>query len=106
MDNNSSFLYADNKYFIYLLLPLRRNKLELAHHNKLELAQHNKLKRKRINIYKGIMPTLQEKLSESLEVLRKIQSDEGISAIKATGISRTHRERLLENGFIREVMKG
>ena len=52
------------------------------------------------------MPTLQEKLAESLEVLRKIQSDEGITAIKATRISRTHRERLIKNGFIREVMKG
>ncbi len=52
------------------------------------------------------MPTLQEKLAESLEVLRKIQSDDGITAIKAAKISRTHRERLLENGFIREVMKG
>jgi hypothetical protein len=45
------------------------------------------------------MPTLQEKL-------RKIQSDEGIAAIKANKLSRTHRERLIENGFIKEVMKG
>lgn len=52
------------------------------------------------------MPTLQEKLAESLEVLRKIQSDEGSTGIKASKISRTHRERLIENGFIREVMKG
>ena len=52
------------------------------------------------------MPTLQEKIAESLEALRKIQSDNGLTAIKAAKISRTHRERLLENGFIREVMKG
>jgi hypothetical protein len=52
------------------------------------------------------MPSLQEKLAESLEVLRKIQSDEGITAIKASKISRTHRERLIKNGFIMEVMKG
>ena len=52
------------------------------------------------------MPTLPEKLAESLEVLRKIQSDEGITAIKADKLTRTHRERLLENGFLQEVMKG
>jgi hypothetical protein len=52
------------------------------------------------------MPTLSEKLAESLEELKKIQSEDGITAIKANKISRTHRERLLKNGFIQEVIKG
>ena len=46
-----------------------------------------------------------EKLAQSLGVLQALQ-DEGIVAIRAKNISRTHRERLLENGFIKEVMKG
>lgn len=52
------------------------------------------------------MPTPAEKLAESLEELRKIQSDEGITAIQASRLSRTHRERLRENGFIQDVIKG
>ncbi|PZR35006.1 MAG: cell filamentation protein Fic [Azospira oryzae] len=46
-----------------------------------------------------------EKLAESLEILKALQ-DGGLTAIRATDLSRTHRERLLENGFIQEVMKG
>ena len=46
-----------------------------------------------------------DKLAESLAVLKSIQ-DEGIVAIRADRLSRTHRERLLRSGFIREVMKG
>ena len=52
------------------------------------------------------MPTPAEKLAESLEELRKIQREDGITAIQASSLSRTHRERLLENGFIQEVIKG
>lgn len=51
------------------------------------------------------MATPGEKLAESLEVLKKLQ-DRGIVAIKSTKISRVHRERLVENRFLREVMKG
>lgn len=46
-----------------------------------------------------------DKLAESLALLKKMQ-DEGRIAIRATELSRTHRERLLKNGFIREVMRG
>ena len=46
-----------------------------------------------------------EKLAESLEALKMLE-EKGIVAIKANALSRTHRERLLENGFIREVYKG
>lgn len=51
------------------------------------------------------MPTLQDKLAESLAVLKKIQ-DQGIVAIQTKNITRTHRERLVKSGFIKEVMKG
>ena len=51
------------------------------------------------------MATPQEKLAESLEALRKLQ-DNGVVAIRASDLSRSHRERLLKGGFLREVMKG
>jgi len=51
------------------------------------------------------MPTLQDKLAESLAVLKELQ-DEGIVAIRTKNMTRTHRERLVKNGFIKEVMKG
>ncbi|HSM73850.1 MAG TPA: cell filamentation protein Fic, partial [Desulfobacterales bacterium] len=51
------------------------------------------------------MATPQDKLSESLAVLKKLQ-DEGTVAIHTKNMTRTHRERLLKNGFIKEVMKG
>ncbi|MBW6499959.1 MAG: Fic family protein [Bacteroidales bacterium] len=52
------------------------------------------------------MATPSEKLAESLRALKKLQGDSGITAIRAKDITRTHRERLTENGFIREVIKG
>lgn len=52
------------------------------------------------------MATPSEKLAESLEVLRALQNADGGAAIRANQISRTHRERLTENGFLEEVMKG
>lgn len=51
------------------------------------------------------MPSPSEKLAESLEVLHSLQRAGGI-AIRARDLSRTHRERLVENGFLREVIKG
>src|SRR5579871_5863370 len=46
-----------------------------------------------------------EKLADSLSVLKELQ-DKGTVAIRTRQLSRTHRERLLKAGFIREVMKG
>lgn len=46
-----------------------------------------------------------DKLAESLAVLKSLQ-DQRIVAIRATQLSRTHRERLLQAGFISQVMKG
>lgn len=51
------------------------------------------------------MATPADKLAESLDVLKGLQ-DAGHDAIRTSDLSRTHRERLLTNGFIREVMKG
>jgi len=46
-----------------------------------------------------------DKLAESLALLKALQ-DQGHVALRATKLSRTHRERLFKNGFIREVMRG
>ncbi len=51
------------------------------------------------------MPTPSEKLAESLEILAKLQRQHG-AAIRAKDISRTHRDRLLTNGFLLRVMNG
>jgi len=47
-----------------------------------------------------------EKLAQSLEVLKQFQDKDGEAIIKSDALTRTHRERLLKNGFIKEVMKG
>ncbi len=51
------------------------------------------------------MATPSDKLAQSLSVLKKLQ-DDGIVAIRTGDLSRIHRQRLLKNGFIQEVMKG
>jgi len=52
------------------------------------------------------MATPAEKLAESLAELDHLQNERGIAIIKANDLSRTHKERLIENSFIREVIKG
>src|SRR5712675_697 len=47
-----------------------------------------------------------EKLAQSLEILRNLQTAERAGAIRARDLSRTHRERLITNGFLQEVIKG
>jgi hypothetical protein len=51
------------------------------------------------------MATPSEKLADSLAALKTLQ-DRDVIAIRSEQLSRTHRERLLKNGFIREVIKG
>lgn len=51
------------------------------------------------------MATPSEKFATSLEVLHALQAD-GKVAIRSADLSRTHRERLLQNGFLQEVIKG
>ncbi len=52
------------------------------------------------------MATPPEKLAQSLEILKKLQTSSGAAAIRAGDLSRTHRERLLANGLLQEVIKG
>lgn len=51
------------------------------------------------------MATPSEKLAESLEALHQLQAG-GRIAIQSGDLTRTHRERLLRNGFLEEVIKG
>ena len=46
-----------------------------------------------------------DKLADTLTALKKLQ-DAGVIAIPTSALSRLHRERLVAQGFIREVMKG
>lgn len=51
------------------------------------------------------MATPSEKLAQSLEALHELQARNMI-AIRSKDLSRTHRERLIRNGFLQEVIKG
>jgi len=51
------------------------------------------------------MPSPREKLAESLDVLKALQQGNR-RVFRSEDLSRVHRERLLENGFLQEVMKG
>jgi len=52
------------------------------------------------------MATPSEKLAQSLEELKKLQNDRGIAVVKSGDLSRIHKERLVKNGFLKEVVKG
>lgn len=51
------------------------------------------------------MATPDEKLAESLDVLKALQEG-GRRVFRSDELSRIHRERLVENGFLQEVIKG
>jgi fido (protein-threonine AMPylation protein) len=51
------------------------------------------------------MPKPNEKLAESLAALQELQKG-GRRVFQSKELSRIHRERLLQNGFLKEVMKG
>lgn len=51
------------------------------------------------------MATPQQKLASSLEELKQIQDKTGM-VVRSDQLSRTHRERLIQNGFLSEVMRG
>jgi hypothetical protein len=51
------------------------------------------------------MATPSEKIAASLEILKALQ-DKGKIAIKRSELTRTHKDRLLKNGFISEVYSG
>src|SRR6202007_1471083 len=52
------------------------------------------------------MASPSEKLAQSLEILHGLQNANGAAAIRAKDMTRTHRERLMTNGFLQEVIKG
>jgi hypothetical protein len=51
------------------------------------------------------MASPQEKLASSLEALEVLQRH-GVVAVRSSDLTRTHRQRLLNAGFLQEVMKG
>jgi hypothetical protein len=51
------------------------------------------------------VPTPNEKLAASLTALETLQKG-GRRVFRSNELSRVHRERLLRNGFVQEVMKG
>jgi hypothetical protein len=51
------------------------------------------------------MASPHEKLAESLAILRALQ-ERGVIAVRSSDLTRTHRERLVKNGFLQVVMKG
>lgn len=54
---------------------------------------------------RAVMPQPNEKLAASLNALRELQKA-GRRVFQSQELSRVDRERLLENGFLSEVMKG
>jgi hypothetical protein len=51
------------------------------------------------------MATPNEKLAESLKVLKELQ-DQGLVALKSSYFTRTHRERLVKHNFLQEILNG
>jgi len=51
------------------------------------------------------MASSSEKLAESLKLLHQLQK-RGVTAIQANDLTRVHKERLVKNGFLKEVLKG
>lgn len=51
------------------------------------------------------MPTPHEKLADALAALKALQHG-GRRVFQSSELSRSHRERLVKNGFLQEVMKG
>ena len=47
-----------------------------------------------------------EKLAQSLDVLRQLQESKNSPVIRSSEISRTHYERLAQNGFLMKVVGG
>src|SRR3974390_2960263 len=84
---------------------IRHNNLEIDKHHNLETVRPNTLESVRSIHLEMTMAQSSEKLADSLSALKGLQ-DKGIVAIRTNQLTRTHRQRLLKAGFIREVMKG
>src|ERR1700676_3868226 len=82
----------------------------MARHNWLAIVQHDRLvrvrrsKAGRFGRY-TYMATPNEKLATSLTILQDLQKS-GRRVFQSQELTRVHRERLLRNGFLQEVMKG
>src|ERR1700740_1663180 len=77
----------------------------MVRHDKLVSVQHKMLVFLRAWDPLLIMPTPNEKLAESLAALHDLQKG-GRRVFKSDDLTRTNRERLVQNGFLQEVMKG
>ena len=95
-----------------MLARVQRDKLVFMRHNLLVMVQHDMLvliRQKTLasvrNGQSSSMATPNEKLAESLAVLQDLQKG-GRRVFKSDELSRTHRERLVQNGFLQEVIKG
>jgi hypothetical protein len=75
---------------------MQHNILVPKHHNELVLPYLG---------WEFSMPSPNEKLAESLDVLKELQQGNR-RVFRSDDLSRVHRERLVENGFLQEVMKG
>ncbi len=92
------FLVLWNLFFTFIAVKAKNNTAIKAKSNTL-------LKATRLTMAKpSIKPSV--KLAQSLEILRAIQEDGGGAAIRSKDISRMHRERLVANGFLKEVIRG
>ncbi|WP_165025740.1 Fic family protein [Dysgonomonas sp. ZJ279] len=52
------------------------------------------------------MATIQERLADSLTILKQFQNKNGLAIVKSSDISRVHLNRLVNNGFLQEVVRG
>src|SRR6266849_1695329 len=75
----------------------------MARRNILVFARNDKLVMERLR--RGSMAAPNEKLAESLDVLKALQEG-GRRVFRFDDLSRVHRQRLVENGFLQDVMKG
>lgn len=85
----------------------RHENLNLVQPNSLIIAQRQNLNGVARNATRvqDAMATPQEKLADALEALHALQG-QGVVAIRSRDLSRTHRQRLVAGGFLREVIKG
>lgn len=51
------------------------------------------------------MATPSEKLAQALEILQQLQNEKGIAVVRANELTRTIKERLVANGFLKEKIK-
>src|SRR5690242_4883031 len=78
----------------------RHHLLVMNQHNMLVVTRHNWLvtAQKMVRVHGGTE-------RKTLEVLKALQAG-GRRVFRSDDLSRVHRERLVENGFLQEVIKG